>query len=257
MRLAQGRMHVLFDAGTTPTGRYARTAHAAPLALEVSIGRNRVITNCGSAAHLNAEWESGCRVSAAHSTLTLADHSPAELSGSSQTALRKLTNTPQVFEREREEDDEGVWALAAHDGYVAQYGLLHYRRLFLGPDGSDLRGEDTLSLVKGGAKTLEKARAKRKIPDGPGFTVRFHLHPDVSAEQSDKAILLTMASGERWRMLTSGGRIALEDSIYIPRPASPRQTKQIVIHGKLLDEGGQVRWALKRLDTEADASEFG
>ena len=68
--------------------------------------------------------------------------------------------------------------------------------------------------------------------------------------------MLTLVSGERWRMIASGGQIALEDSIYIPRPASPRQTKQIVIHGKLLDDGAQVRWALKRLDAEADATEF-
>ena len=250
MRLAAGRMNVVFDAGTTPTGRHVRTAHAAPLAIEVSIGSGRVITNCGSAVHLDPEWETGCRVSAAHSTLTLADHSPAEFSGSPKTSTRRLTNTPQVFEREREADEDGAWALAAHDGYVAKYGLLHYRRLFVSPDGLDLRGEDTLSLVKGGAKTLERARAKRKSPDGPAFAVRFHLHPDVSAEMSGKAVILTMANGEHWHMLASGGPLSVEESIYLPRPAAPRATKQIVIHGLLEDEGGQVRWALKRLEAE-------
>jgi len=256
IRLAAGRMSVLFDAASTPTGRYARTAHAAPLAMEVSIGRRRIITNCGSAAHLDAEWESGCRVSAAHSTLTLADQSPAEFSGSSKTPLRSLTNAAQVFEREREEDEDGVWALAAHDGYAANFGLVHYRRLFLSPDGSDLRGEDTLSLVKGGAKTLERARAKRKTPDGPSFAVRFHLHPDVTPELSEKVVLLTLASGERWRMIVSGGRLAVEDSVYVPRPASPRGTKQIVIQGLLKDDGGQVRWAIKRLETETEARDL-
>ena len=255
MRLHAGRMSVIFDAGTTPTGHHARTAHAAPLAVEVSIGHNRIITSCGSAAHLDPEWETGCRVSAAHSTLTLADHSPAEFAGAPTTALRRLTNTPQVFEREREEDEDGVWALAAHDGYVAKYGLLHYRRLFLSPDGSDLRGEDTLSLIKGGAKTLERARAKRKSPDGPAYAVRFHLHPDVSPEQTDKSILVTMANGERWQMLASGGTLSIEDSIYIPRTAAPRATKQIVIHGTMTDDGGQLRWALKRLEEHDEGPE--
>jgi len=255
IRLAAGRMNVLFDAGTTPVGRHARTAHAAPLSLEVSVGRNRIITNCGSAAHLDPQWETGCRVSAAHSTLTLADHSPAALAGTDQTPLRKLSNTPQVFERDREEDEDGTWALAAHDGYAAGYGLLHYRRLFLGPDGTDLRGEDTLSLVKGGAKTLERARAKRKSPDGPDFAIRFHLHPDVIAQPDGKSAVLTMASGERWQMLAAGGSIAIDESIYIPRAAAPRPTRQIVIRGKLQDDGAQVRWALKRLET-AESSVF-
>ena len=127
--------------------------------------------------------------------------------------MRQLSSPPQVFEREREEDEDGVWALAAHDGYVADYGLLHYRRLFLSPNGDDLRGEDTLSLVKGGAKVLERARAKRKTPDGPPFAVRFHLHPNVSAELSEKNALLTMSTGECWKMIVSGGRLVIEDSI--------------------------------------------
>ena len=250
MRLSAGRLCAILDAGNTPRGRYTRTGHAAPLALEVSIGQQRLFTSCGSATHLDAEWESGCRVSAAHSTLTLADKSPVEFSGSTKTPMRQLSSPSQVFEREREEDEDGVWALAAHDGYVAEFGLLHYRRLFLAPDGKDLRGEDTLSLVKGGAKTLERARAKRKTPDGPPFAVRFHLHPRVSAELSEKNALLTLENGEQWRMIVSGGRLAIEDSIYVPRPASPKATKQLVIQGNMQDEGGQVRWALKRLDPE-------
>jgi len=253
MRLSAGRLSAIFDAGGAPKGRHARTAHAAPLALEVSVGRQRLITNCGSATHVDAEWESGCRVSAAHSTLTLADTSPAEFSGSAKTPMRQLTNPPQVFEREREEDEDGVWALAAHDGYVAEFGLLHYRRLFLAPDGSDLRGEDTLSLIKGGAKVLERARAKRKTPDGPPFAVRFHLHPSVTAELSDKNAVLTLENGECWRMIVSGGRLTIEDSIYVPHPTSPKATKQLVIQGDMHDEGGQVRWALKRFDPEEEA----
>ncbi len=248
LRLAAGRMTVLMDAGSTPTGRHARTAHAAPLAIEVSAGQQRLIVNCGSGVHMDAEWEAGCRVSAAHSTLTLADQSPAQFTGSTSGSARRLVGAPQVFERVREEDEDGIWALAGHDGYAARYGLLHYRRLFMGPDGTDLRGEDTLSLVKGGRKALSRARARHKSPDGPVFAVRFHLHPSVSVEVEDKGAVLTLADGARWRMLASGGTLAVEDSIYLPRPAAPKATKQIAIHAAVADDEGQVRWALKRLD---------
>ena len=251
LRLAAGRMTVLMDAGSTPIGRYARTAHAAPLAIEVSAGQQRMIVNCGSGMHLDAEWEAGCRVSAAHSTLTLADQSPAQFTGGTGSAARRLVAAPQVFERAREEDEDGIWALAGHDGYASRYGLLHYRRLFMAPDGSDLRGEDTLSLVKGGRKALARARAKRKSPDGPAFAVRFHLHPSVTVEAEDKGAVLTLADGARWRMLASGGTLAVEDSIYLPQTAPPKATKQIAIHGLIAEDSGQVRWALKRLDAEA------
>jgi len=121
----------------------------------------------------------------------------------------------------------------------------------MAPDGTDLRGEDTLSLVKGGRKALARARAKRKSPDGPAFAVRFHLHPSVTVEAEDKGAVLTLADGARWRMLASGGALAVEDSIYLPDAAPPKATKQIVIHATVAEDEGQVRWALKRVDGEA------
>lgn len=256
MRLGAGRTAVLMDVGSTPAGREARRVHAGPLAVEVSIGRRRLITNCGSGVHLDAAWEIGCRSSVAHSTLTLADHPPGRFAGSATAKLRRLIAGPRALECEREDDEEGVWALAAHDGYAAKYGLIHYRRLFLSPDGHDLRGEDTLTLVKGGKKTLERARAKRKSPDGPHFDLRFHLHPDVEADLTDKGVDLTLPSGEVWRMMQSGGEVEIEESVYLPRAAGPRATKQIVVHGVMEDEGGRLRWALRRLD-ETDVRDFG
>lgn len=248
MRLGTGRITVLFDVGTTPSGRAAKTAHAGPLAVEVSVGRRRLITNCGSGLHLDAAWEIGCRSSVAHSTLTLADHPPGRFAGAATARLRRLVSGPRAVECDREDDDEGIWALAAHDGYAARYGLIHYRRLFLSPDGGDLRGEDTLTLVKGGAKILERARARRKSPDGPGFDLRFHLHPDVLAETTQSGVDLALPSGEVWRLMQSGGVLGLEESIYIGSTAAPRPTMQIVVRGQMQDEGGQLRWALKRLD---------
>lgn len=256
MRLSAGRANVIFDAGPAPVGRNSRRAHAGPLAIEVSIGRRRIITNCGSGIHLDPVWEQGCRSSAAHSTLTLADHPPGKFQGKTTARLRRLIEAPRIIDREREDDEDGIWALAAHDGYARKYGLIHYRRLFLAPDGLDLRGEDTLTLVKGGARILERARARRKSPDGPGYTVRFHLHPDVETEIVGKGAILTLASGEHWRILQSGGAMTVEDSIYLPRAASPKPSKQIVVRAVVGDDGGQVRWALKRLESGEYVRDF-
>ena len=71
LRLAAGRMTALMDAGDPPGGAHARTAHDAPLALEVSVGGERLIVNCGSAVHLGAEWEAACRSTDAHSAQDL------------------------------------------------------------------------------------------------------------------------------------------------------------------------------------------
>jgi len=247
MRLASGGIAAAMDAGAPEGGAHARYSHAAPLALAFASGAEPIIVNCGSGVHLGTEWEGPCRASAAHSTLTVAESSPCEFEGRAGSRYRRITRCARIIDCQSQHDESGIWALAAHDGYAARHGLVHYRRLFLDADGGDLRGEDTLTLAKGGARVLERSRAKRKSPDGPHFAIRFHLHPDVAVAMEDGKARLTLASGETWQMMQSGGKLLIEDSVYIPDMSAPVACKQIVIDASLRDTEGQVRWALKRI----------
>ncbi len=247
LRLSAGGITALVDAGAAPEGAHARRSHAAPLALSFASGKQRIFVNCGSATHLSAEWEGPCRASAAHSTLTVADRSPCDFDGKTTMRFRRLVRCARIVDCQSQRDESGIWALAAHDGYAGRHGLIHYRRLFLDADGVDFRGEDTLTLAKGGARVLERSRAKRKSPDGPHFAIRFHLHPDVAVAVADGKARLTLADGETWQMMQSGGKLSVEDSIYIPGAVAPVPSKQIVIESALRDTEGQVRWALKRM----------
>ena len=247
LRLSAGGITAIMDAGAPPEGVYARRSHAAPLALSFASGNQRLFVNCGSGAHLSADWEGPCRASAAHSTLTVADRSPCEFDGNPNARFRRLGRCARIVDCQSQRDESGMWALAAHDGYAARHGLIHYRRLFLDADGVDFRGEDTLTLAKGGARVLERSRAKRKSPDGPHFAIRFHLHPDVAVSIADGKARLTLADGETWQMMQSGGKLSVEDSVYIPGPNAPIPCKQIVLESALRDTEGQVRWALKRM----------
>ena len=247
LRLAAGGISAVLDAGEAADGVYARRSHAAPLALSFASGAQRIIVNCGSGAHLGAEWEGPCRASAAHSALTVDERSPCEFEDRASVRFRRLGRSARIVDCQNQRDDSGVWALAAHDGYAPRHGLIHYRRLFLDADGIDLRGEDTLALAKGGARALERSRAKRKSPDGPHFAIRFHLHPDVAVTVEDGKARLTLADGETWQMIQAGGKLTVEESVYIPGPVAPVACKQIVIESSLRDTEGQVRWALKRM----------
>jgi len=248
LRLSAGGIAAVLDVGSPADGPHARRAHAAPLALSFASGGQPIIVNCGSGVHLGTEWEGPCRASAAHSTLTVAERSPCEFRDGPGARYRRLGQCARIVDCQSQHDDSGIWALAAHDGYAARHGLVHYRRLFLDADGIDLRGEDTLTLAKGGARTLERSRAKRKSPDGPGFAIRFHLHPDIAVTVEQGKARLTLANGETWQMMQSGGKLAIEDSVYIPGPVAPIACRQIVIESALRDTEGQVRWALKRMN---------
>jgi len=79
------------------------------------------------------------------------------------------------------------------------------------------------------------------------FTLRFHLHPDVSAspQQGGEAVLLRLRSGTGWRLRADGGRMSIEDSIYLGG-AEPRRSEQVVITGSP-DGPQQVKWAISKV----------
>src|SRR5262249_30901505 len=157
-RLVANRTLVLVDSGAPPPPGLDRHAHAGTFSFEMSIGRERLIVNCG--AHPgDPQWGFALRMTAAHSTATVDD-----TNSSGVLADDGLARRPENVSCRREETDGNVWLDMSHDGYSEPFGLTHRRRLYLAASGEELRGEDRFT--------------------GPGaerFAVRFHLHPQVQA----------------------------------------------------------------------------
>ncbi len=132
----------------------------------------------------------------------------------------------------RRELDGSLWLEASHKGYAQALGLTHRRKLFLDASGEDFRGEDTL-----------------EGSGGSFFALRFHLHPNVHASrvQGRPAILLKLPGGVGWEFMASGGRIGLDESIYLGHGGAPRRTEQIVVSGLLQGEGAVLKWRFSRI----------
>ncbi|GIL39381.1 heparinase [Rhodospirillales bacterium TMPK1] len=208
-RLSMGRTVVIADVGAAPPKGLDAHAHASALSFEMSVGRERLIVNCGSAA--SGAWADALRATAAHSTVTVGDTS----------------SHPFKVDAAREDGDGWILLDAAHEGYP---GLQHRRRLFLGANGEDLRGEDILTT-------------RVSAP----FVIRFHLHPSVQASltQSGKAALLRAGDGTFWRLRVDGAQLGHESSVYLGSGV-PRRTVVLTLTGAT-DEGETiVKWALKR-----------
>jgi len=199
----------------------------------MSVGKERLVVNCGAALTDPSEWRRAQRATAAHSTLSLDDTNSSEVLDG--TGGRWLGRRPRKVELQRDEDNGAVWLTMSHDGYVPQFGLTHRRRLFLDTDGEDIRGEDVLT-----------GNAGRDQP--PRFAIRFHLHPRVQAalNQQGGGALLRLPSGQGWRFRSAGGEIELADSIYLGRRGEMRRSQQLVLRGET--QGGEtlVKWALQR-----------
>ena len=239
-RLQAGRTLVIVDTGAPPAGRAAaaegglpagadRFAHAGTLAFEMSVGRDRLIVNCGAAPAAEDAWRDALRSTAAHSTLVLSDTNSSEL------RPEGLGRRPEQVETARHESAGAQWLEASHDGWRRSFGAVHRRRLYLAESGDDLRGEDMVEV--GGDGTL------------PPFALRFHLHPGVVASllQDESAALLRLPSGIGWKIRAKGARVALEESVYLG--LEPRRSSQVVL---VAEEGeASVQWAITRVSMPA------
>lgn len=226
-RLSAGRTSVWMDCGTAPDGRLGRFAHAAPLSFELSVGRDRMIVNCGAHPSRLQGWHKALGATAAHSTLTLENTNAAELREGG------LGRQAQTITSDRYEENGATWVETSHDGYEPNFQTLHFRRIYLGDSGEDVRGEDVL-----------------EGPENLGFALRFHLHPNVQASliQNGQAVLLALPSGGGWRFRAQGGGgvLSLEESIYCGRGDEPRRTQQIVLTGTTSADQTVIKWALQR-----------
>ncbi|MFA5040710.1 MAG: heparinase II/III family protein [Bdellovibrionales bacterium] len=223
-RLIAGRSLLMIDAGSPPPVSYGKDGHAGLMSFEFSVGRERIIVNCGAVPNGEPAWRAACAATAAHSTLTVGDTNACDIDDDGGIAGQVMTSS------QRFEEDGAQSIEMAHNGYYPRFGLTHTRTLKLSGDGDTLIGRDILQGRK-----------------GRDFTVRWHIHPSVhvSLSQGGQTALLRTASGSGWRLRVERGELGLESSIYCGN-ATPRRTMQIRTSGITVDGDTTVAWNLAR-----------
>ncbi|MCQ8279238.1 heparinase II/III family protein [Acetobacteraceae bacterium KSS8] len=213
VRIQSGRVALIADVGPPPPAGFSANAHAGTLSFELSVGRERLITNCG--AGMAPAWRDALRATAAHSTLVVADTSSTEFRAG------HVSRRPNKVTVDHHEASGAHWLDLTQDGYLPGFGATHARRIYIAEGGEDIRGEDAL---------LGEGLAEKPVP----FALRFHLHPAVTARRESPAdeeggsVLLTLGSGAKWRLRADSGRLAVEESVYLGGE-TPKRSTQIVI----------------------------
>jgi uncharacterized heparinase superfamily protein len=226
----------LFDAAPPPPTRAFAGGCASTLAFELSEGANRLVVNCGgpgpAGGVLPAELVHALRSSAAHSTLTLGDRNSTAVHDDGS-----LGKGVAQVELVRDETAGIVMVEASHDGYVRRFGLVHQRQLTLAADGRELRGQDLLT-----------PQGRRRRAEAIPYAVRFHLHPDVEAATTadGQGALLRVRGRTVWQFRCRGGRLAIEDSLWIDGAAALRETSQLVVGGESPSDGTAIAWIFRR-----------
>jgi uncharacterized heparinase superfamily protein len=242
-RLSAGKTVLVVDAGPPPVARVATGGHAGTLAFEMSDGNERLITNCGGARGLQqpmlAELAAGLRTTAAHSTLIIADTNSTRIRPDRADAPGPLGLGVEEVTVQLRSSEQGHWLEAGHDGYAKRFGMIVERRLFLSPDGQDLRGEDAIVAVP---RNVLQRRSERN------FAIRFHLGPGVAATPTadGTGALLKLPAGRVWAMKTRGGQVAIEPSLWVDPQGQMHKTQQLIIAGRTHMGAASIGWSFKR-----------
>ncbi len=236
-RLDRGGAVLIADTAPAPRPPLAARAHAAPCAFEFSAEGHRIIVNCGAPPPQRPELASFARVTAAHSTLVVADEG---LGRFVRTPLMKAIIGDQFVGGarrvglKRSDEAEASTLELAHDGW-RRHGFSHERRLTLAADGRSLAGEDGLARTKG----------KREV----AYALRFHLHPQARPKLAadGASVDIRLANRSLWRFEAEGGGITLEESVMFASTEGLRRTEQIVVQGETASRP-RIAWSLRRIE---------
>ena len=227
---------IVVDAAPPPAQKMAAKGSASSLALEMSDGGQRLVVNCGGPGLeptvLPPELVQALRSTAAHSTLVLDDtNSTAILPDGS---FGKGVTDVEVA---RSEDNDCSRIEASHDGYVKGFGLIHQRRLSLGNDGKEVRGEDRLI-----------PRGRKKIREAAPYAIRFHLAPGVEATLTADGMgaILRSSGAPPWNFRCRGAMLQVEESLFVDGRGQPIPTLQLVVVGEISGVGGEIAWQFRR-----------
>jgi uncharacterized heparinase superfamily protein len=227
---------IVVDAAPPPPPKMAVTGCASTLAMEISDGAQRLVVNCGGPGlvptALPGELVLALRSTAAHSTLILED--------TNSTAILPDGNLGKGVvdvEIARGEDNDCSRIEASHDGYVKGFGLVHQRRLSLGNDGKEIRGEDRLI-----------ARGRKKIREAAAYAIRFHLAPGVepTVTADGMGAILRSAGAPPWNFRCRGAMLQVEESLFIDGQGQMVPTLQLVVVGEVSAIGGEIAWQFRR-----------
>ncbi|MCB1500769.1 MAG: heparinase II/III family protein [Bauldia sp.] len=240
-RIEAGDAILLVDAGRPPPVDFSTNAHAGCLSFEMSVGRQRLIINCGVPVASAGPLRRLSRTTAAHSTVALNDTSSCRFlqqSWMGDWLGEAIIAGPTRVHSERHRQNGATVLHMHHNGYVDRYGIVHQRQLSLSDAGDRLDGVDSF-LSPTGAPI---GRSGKDV-----FTIRFHLSPGVQATRmaSGRGVSLQLPDGETWDFQTDGLEPELEDSLLMSNSRGNRKTVQIVIHG-IAQHTPQVAWMMHR-----------
>ena len=227
------KISLIMDVGASPDKKFSSNYQAGSLSFEIISNGKKLICNSGYFQNFKNKLNEISKSSAAHSTLVIDDKSSCKFVKTSDLSTRiseglKITKKNIIFEK-------NYWKIiAAHDGYLKKYNIIHERELEFYPEQTKLVGCDKI-LSKNNTKNLK-------------FEIRFHLEPNVKVmkTQDNKSILIDL-DGEGWKFNSNNNDIDIDNGLYFGKKNSFTDNQNIFISGMTNSENQTIKWELTKL----------
>ena len=233
---------VVVDAGRPPPPDFSVGAHAGCLSFEMSVGRQRLIVNCGVPKPSAGALRRLARTTAAHSTVTINDTSSCRFL--TRGVDRRMASARPSSPARRASRSSGGTSTAPPSLASATTAT---SIATASSTSASFRWPMPATASK--APTPSSARPASAPNKGgkDSFAIRFHLHPNVRATivHERRAVLMELPDGESWEFETDGPEIAIEESILLSDSRGNRATEQVVIYGRV-QQTPTVSWTLHR-----------
>lgn len=239
-RLSAGQTLVIMDTGGPLSVDLSRTAHAGCLSFEMSSGRHRIIINAGSPKFAGSRYVQMARATAAHSTVTLDDTSSLTFSRSKVLGPVMTGGVSEVSVERLDTGDGRDSVKAAHDGYLAAFGLMHEREVALNHAGTIITGHDRFFAPDTKKASRKKAGAEHHA------SARFHIHPSITIGQTQPdQVTLTAPDGESWTFSSPGNEVLIGEDVFFADSSGVRASELLEIAFSLAEKT-EIRWFLSR-----------
>ena len=231
--LNNNKISLIVDVGSCPDKKISLDYQAGALSFEIISEGKKLICNSGYFQNQNHQLNNLSRSSAAHSTLILDDRSSCQFNKVKNKNFEvshglKIIKKNIVFEK-------NYWkVIAAHDGYLKQYGAIHEREIEYYPEQIKFIGHDKI-IFKNIAKNLK-------------FEVRFHLEPNIKImkTQDNKTIFIDL-DGEGWKFNSDNNTINIDNGLYFGVKNSFIDNQNIVISGMTNGKNKTIKWEITKL----------
>ena len=197
-----------------------KSSSKAPHAIEVNIGKNRLLGSCGTIFGKDQNWKTSLLSASAHSVLIIENSDPFDFKDKLQktSSKRFKKNGADVVQ-------------LVHYGYKNRYSAICSRTIELGNGGKNLA-------------VLDQVYSQKLLK----FDIRLHFNPDVKISLSrDKKKGILILNDQGWTFNFEGKVVlTLEQSIFVEDSGRVIDTNQLILKGETVKENTEVLWGFNK-----------